>query len=186
MMSTSAQARETEEPVYKVVKTTPDYEVRAYESYLIASVVIEGKYKEITGHGFRLIADYIFGNNQRQTKIKMTTPVVHESLPKMKVADSIGSYTIYFVMPAQYSIDTISLPNNTMIKLTNMPARKVAVAKFSGSFSHTKALAIHQKLKQQLQSNGYHHTEKLIFARYNPPWTPPSMNRHEVWIELVD
>ena len=88
-------------------------------------------------------------------------------------------------MPVQYNIDSISPPKNPAVKLVEVPNREVAVVRFSGIFSHKRSKYIYEKLRQDLKSDGYKHREQFMIARYNPPWTPPFMTRHEVWIELI-
>ena len=75
----SKVAMATEEPNFKLIEKEGAYEIREYPSLLIAEVIVDGTMREASSKGFRLLADFIFGNNQSQTggseKIKMTAPV---------------------------------------------------------------------------------------------------------------
>lgn len=184
-----ASVTNIEEPNYTIIQQNKHYELRAYDPCLIASVQVKGHYQEASSRGFRLIADYIFGNNQSQSKISMTAPVVQQS--PISVVDethrspsSNQAHTLYFVMPSKYSLETIASPVNPDVLLKEMPARTVAVVRFSGIFSESRATTMLEKLKSALNKDGIKMTNKISFARYNPPWTPPFMNRHEVWIEV--
>ena len=64
-----------EEPKYEVVKTYPDFELRRYAPYLVAETEVTGDFDEVGNRAFRILADYIFGNNRRQEKLEMTAPV---------------------------------------------------------------------------------------------------------------
>ncbi len=53
-----------EEPKFEVLLTDGSFEIRQYAPYLTAETLVMGDMDEASGKGFRLIADYIFGNNQ--------------------------------------------------------------------------------------------------------------------------
>jgi hypothetical protein len=66
----------TEEQLYKVVHLEKEFEIMYYPSVTLATVYSEARsYKELSGPGFRKLAGYIFGGNESDTKISMTSPV---------------------------------------------------------------------------------------------------------------
>ncbi|KAA6184580.1 heme-binding protein [Thiohalocapsa marina] len=65
----------TEEPVYTVLRTTPEFELRRYPPLRLAEVEVRGGFDSVGGEAFRLLAGYIFGDNQGNTRIDMTAPV---------------------------------------------------------------------------------------------------------------
>lgn len=182
--------RSIESPDYKVLNENEGYEVREYAPYLIAEVKVFAEYDDATNEGFRKIADYIFGNNNKESDIAMTTPVVQEESEVIAMTTPVvqegneGEYLIYFVMPKKYSLDTLPKPNNSDVRIKEIAARKVAVLSFSGWFTEEKGQKKLLELKQLLEADGLNSSGKYSFARYNPPWTPPFMNKNEVWIEL--
>ena len=68
-----------EEPSYTVLEDANPFELRAYASQIIAETEVSGDLDAASSAGFRLIADYIFGNNKAvaggSEKISMTVPV---------------------------------------------------------------------------------------------------------------
>ena len=88
-----------EEPEFEVIRATGDYEIRRYAPFIVAEVDVEG---DAGNRAFRILADYIFGNNGRGEKMAMTAPVV--SAP---AEDGEQTYTYAFVMESRYSIDTV-------------------------------------------------------------------------------
>ena len=68
-----------EEPEYTVVETFDEFELRHYPPYLVAEVDVQGNFGEAGNDAFRILAGYIFGDNQSATKMSMTAPV--ESRP---------------------------------------------------------------------------------------------------------
>lgn len=182
--------RNIEEPKYRILRSSAPFEIRAYDPYMTASVEVSGEYKKAASKGFRLIADYIFGNNRSQTSIAMTAPVVQTPSQRIAMTAPViqekkdNQYTISFVMPRQYTLDTIPHPNNSQVVLKKVPAKKVAVMRFSGLFSQEKAEDKKEQLIQWLKELGIKHENHAHYSRYNPPGTPPFMNRHEVWINV--
>ena len=64
-----------EKPGYKVIQSEQNIEIRQYDPMIIAEVEVEGKREDAIREGFRLLADYIFGNNKMGDVISMTAPV---------------------------------------------------------------------------------------------------------------
>lgn len=54
----------------------------------------------------------------------MTAPVTQEG--------TNGRWTVRFVMPASYTMDTLPRPNNDAVKLEKIPGKRFAVIRFSG------------------------------------------------------
>ena len=69
---------------YLVSKKFENFEIRNYQPSLFTSVKLSIKeYKNTSSKGFSILAGYIFGNNERNQKIAMTSPVA------MKLDDSV-------------------------------------------------------------------------------------------------
>ena len=72
-----------EEPTFDIVETDHEIEIRHYAPMLVAEATLEGGLQTASNAGFRVIADYIFGNNRSahdadsalSQKIAMTAPV---------------------------------------------------------------------------------------------------------------
>ena len=73
-----------EQPNYDVLSSPADnIEIRRYGPMIIAEVEVRGERKEAISDGFRLLADYIFGNNSVQGKVAMTAPVQQQTNEKI-------------------------------------------------------------------------------------------------------
>lgn len=179
-----------ETPTYQIIRAEKNIEIRLYDPVIIAETEITGKREDAIGAGFRLLADYIFGNNRVRQDIAMTAPV--KQTPNQKIAmtapvkqKSNGtSWKISFVMPSQHTIKTIPEPNDKRVVLREMPSRKFAVIRFSGTKSDNN-LNVHEKqLLDYLGAHDLTPTGVAEYAFYNPPWTLPSIRRNEIMIEL--
>lgn len=177
-------------PDYKVVKSNGNIEIRDYAPIIVAEVNVQGERKEAIRKGFRILADYIFGNNTLSSAIKMTAPVTQElnktipmTAPVMEQKDKSG-WKIRFVMPKNYSLDNIPKPNNKMVVLSQIPSKRFAVIRFSGFANDTKIKDQTKYLESFIDTEGLKKIGESVLAFYNPPWTLPFLRRNEVMIEV--
>lgn len=181
-----------EQPEYKVITSKQNIEIRDYSPMILAEVETSGERKEAIKDGFKILADYIFGNNISNKNVKMAAPVANEPSEKMAMTAPVtqekhfDKWKVRFVMPKKYNLETIPKPISKEIHLTAVPAKRFAVIRFSG-------LPDDQNIKQHANElKAYIFSEKLkpigeaIFAFYNPPWTLPFLRRNEIMIEIEE
>ena len=182
-----------EEPKYTVLRTYENFEIRNYDSYLVAEVDIEGSYSETGNEAFRILAGYIFGDNQSSMKMNMTAPVESEVYPsseKMNMTapvfsnKSINGYTYRFVMESKYTKETLPVPNNSKIRITEIKDRVMAVMSFSGRWSQKNFKKHEQILIKDLVNKKIGTVSEAIYARYNAPFTPWFLRRNEIMYEI--
>jgi DNA gyrase inhibitor GyrI len=184
-------ASNVEQANYAVVESAGDIELRDYAPMIVAEVQVSGDRKDAINQGFRLIADYIFGNNISQQKLSMTAPVTQQpsekiamTAPVMQEAAESGSWNVRFVMPSNYTMETLPKPNKDAVKLMQVAGKRFAVIRFSGTADesslkeHTDALNAFL-LKKKLSA-----TSKPTYGFFNPPWTLPFLRRNEVMVEV--
>ncbi len=186
-----------EEPQYTVIETAQGehgtFELRAYAPMIIAETVVAGSMDDASSQGFRRIADYIFGNNTLasgdSTKIAMTAPVTME--PQSARIDMTAPVTlekneedwrIHFVMPSEYSLQTLPKPNNSDVTLREVPQRQYAVVRFSGLVNETMVAEKTHALLAWIEQKNIQTTGQPELARYNPPWTLPGLRRNEIMV----
>ena len=194
------QALGIEEPKYRVLEKSKSFELRAYEPMIIAEVFVDGNMKQASNRGFRLIADYIFGNNSVSNggseKIEMTVPVTMEP-QSQKIAmtapvtieaegadvKQAGQWRVHFVMPQAFDMNSLPKPNNPRVKIKAIPERNYAVMQFSGFSGAAKVEKKTQALVDWMKSQNLTPKGRPELARYNPPITPPFLRRNEVMVE---
>jgi hypothetical protein len=192
--------RNIEKPNYTVITPSKDefiaknsnIELRKYTSMIVAETVVDGPYDTAINTGFRNIANYIFGNNTASNSIAMTSPVLQKpssqtiamTTPVLQKENKNTTYTISFVMPAKYTMQTIPKPNSTNVQLREITDSTIAAITFSGFWTNAKAERFTNVLTTALRQDGYTFNATPQYARYNPPWTPPWMRRNETWIEI--
>ena len=180
-----------EKPDYEVVVTEDNIEVRRYQSMIVAEVEVEGERDGAAGEGFRLLADYIFGNNKVKQSISMTAPVQQQESKKIAMTAPVlqqksvsKSWSISFVMPSEYSMESLPKPNDDRITLKTIPARRVVAIRFSGTSSNENIAEHEKKLIRYIEANNIKVAGPPRYAFYNPPWTLPLMRRNEVMFEV--
>lgn len=160
---------------YTVVKTYDAFEVRDYEASLFTSVKLPMKnYKEGSSKGFSILAGYIFGGNEREEKIAMTSPV------SMSLEDSM---TMMFMVPRDLEKENLPKPNQSNIEFKEEPAKRMAAIRFGGWADDAKIADYKEKLISVLAAEGIQHTSRFFFFGYNPPYEVVN-RRNEVVVEL--
>jgi len=181
---------DVEKPDYKVIQSEQNIEIRQYEPMIIAEVEVDGKREDAIGDGFRLLADYIFGNNTVQQVISMTAPVQQKENQKIEMTapvqqQSTGkSWRMSFVMPSKYSMDSLPVPNNNRVRLKEILTKKFVVIEFSGTNSNENVIEHENQLMNYIEANQIKINGSPKYAFYNAPWTLPFMRRNEVMIEI--
>jgi hypothetical protein len=176
-----------EHPKYEVVSRDGDYEIRAYAPMIIAQAEVQGMRKPAIEEGFRIIAGYIFGNNQAKTKIAMTAPVQQQATAQPPTGGETASdrWRVSFVMPSSWSLDRLPPPADSRIKLTPVPAQRMVALTYSGSYSNGILAEKTRELRDYAQRKGLAVTGAPLLAFYNPPWTLPMLRRNEVMLALA-
>ncbi|MCU0484826.1 MAG: heme-binding protein [Anaerolineales bacterium] len=180
----------TETPKYSVIKKDHEIEIRRYPATIQAEVMVDGaKYQSAMEKGFNVLASYIFGNNVSKQKIEMTSPVQASQSEKIAMTTPVtvtgeSSFTVAFIMPAAYTLETLPLPKDNRVHLKLIPARTLAAIRFSGYFQQDSILKNKQRLLQWLQEQGLQPEGDFIVAGYNPPWVPGFLARNEVMIQV--
>jgi hypothetical protein len=180
-----------EQPDYTVEVSDGAIEIRAYAPMIAAEAVVEGERKDAINQGFRLIAAYIFGANQPKAKIEMTAPVQQqrETIAMTAPVSQQGSgsgWTVRFIMPKNWTMQTLPAPNDERVSLRPIPASRFVVLRFSG-FTTDAAIATRtDELRRYAADHKLSITGEPVLAFYNPPWTLPFLRRNEVLLELTN
>ena len=195
LLAMSPPAHAIDEPTYSVVQKTDVFEVRQYAPYFVAEVVVPGPASAAGSQGFSLLGGYIFGKNKGERKLEMTAPVTQAALPPQPVklemtapvtqAATRGGFVVQFVMPKGYTLATLPEPLDPKVKLREVPGNRVAVIRFSGSWSQSTYEENLQTLRQAVAAAGLATSGEPVSSRYNSPFSLPFLRRNEVWLSLV-
>jgi hypothetical protein len=184
--------RTIEKPAYTIVENRDGYEVREYGTYIVAETTVSGDRQKALTSGFQIIADYIFGNNVSKKGIAMTAPVLESQAsekismtsPVLSTESTAGDRVIAFVLPSEYTLETLPVPNNTAVTLREVPAHTVAVLQFTWYPTPARIEKKKEKLISLLERDTVTPTGNIQVAQYNPPLSMPLMLRNEIIIPI--
>jgi len=197
----ASPAMATEEPKFELIERDDAFELRRYAPMIVAETWVEGSLSEGSNAGFRRIAGYIFGKNRSRNsesseKIAMTVPVTMEPAAAQKIAmtapvtveraagsgDEPGRWRMHFVMPAQYTMESLPVPEDPAVTLRAVSEQRVAVRVFSGFVTEARVEQETATLLAWMKSRGLQPVGAPQLARYNPPWSIPFLRRNEILV----
>lgn len=169
------EPRGLEQPPYQVLMKKKNYEIRRYEPIMVAETEINGP------AAFGALAGYIFGKNERQEKMAMTTPVL--STPQ-KMQFYLGSRAQVGALPQPQQA------GRGGVQVKKQDGGLFAVASIGGVVDERKAAVKAEELKRELKRDGVgvvqgkERGDWWVLARYNDPSTLPPFRKNEVMVEL--
>ena len=194
-----AMYKGTETLKYTVVTTlADDIEIRSYAAAVKVVAQANGE-----NNAFGQLFRYISGANSVNTSIAMTAPVETASVKvamttpvEMTMAKPDGSdlsdhaenkqtpMQMSFFLPSMYDYQTAPKPTSPDLSLVAVPARMVAVIRFSGLRSESKLAQKTQRLKEALAQTPYKIISEPVMMGYDAPWTLWFNRRNEVMFEV--
>lgn len=184
---------EYELPRYKLLYKQGDFEIREYAPQIVAEVAVTGDRSGAANRGFRMLADYIFGENAGGQKISMTSPVTQlmdESVGdaetmQVQQEESENTWLIRFKMPEGLSLKNLPKPDNAAIRLHTVPGSTTASVTFSGFWTDGNLNEHAAELHRFVMQRKLEITGSPYYAFYNSPFTLPWNRRNEVIVTLT-
>ena len=211
MRSTSSKDMESrlppglETPKYEVIVRRPttsgnggQYEVRQYEAFSVCSVPMmkprpndldrtdqKVRNPQLSGaSSFGALAGYLFGKNEDQKAMKMTTPVLTQGEGDSK--------EMSFVLPSDYwsndGFNNAPKPlQDSLVQVKREEGGYRAAIMFGGFASKKDVDAKKKELIDSLKSDKEWVSKgnEVTIAQYNDPFTPPWKRRNEVSITVT-
>ncbi len=179
-----------ETPAYTVVAQDGPYEMREYSPSILAEVTVKSERSQALRQGFRVLAGYIFGGNTSADKVAMTTPVAQtpaESIamttPVTQTGES-GLWTVSFMMPREYTLDSLPTPDSNAIRFRQTPPDTQVVLRFSGWATQSRLTQHEADLRRYAIQAGLSVKEPVRHYYYDDPMTLPWKRRNEVAFSL--
>jgi hypothetical protein len=180
-----------EKASYSVLEKDGRFEVRLFEPCIVAETVIESDFAEAGNMAFGRLYDYISGKNRKQEPIAMTAPVNQQaSSEKIAMTAPVNQqrsgdkWVVSFVMPSKYTMQTLPKPADPAVTLREVPARKMAAVRYSGTWSRKRYDQQRTRLEEFIEDQELEVVGEAVFARYDPPFQLPFLRRNEVLIPV--
>jgi len=180
-----------EKQKYTILEKQGQFEIRQYPSCLVAETIVDADFNKAGNIAFGRLYKYISGDNRKQESIPMTAPVSQiETSEKIAMTAPVnmqqtqGKYAVSFLMPSQYTLETLPVPLDETVVIKNVPARKIAAIHYSGTWSQERYEAKKASLNEFIQKKGLSSIGEPVFARYDPPFQLWFLRRNEVLIPV--
>lgn len=191
MISGAMDVMAVEEAAYTVLESDNNFEIRDYAPHIVAETVVDGDLEGAGNKAFNSLFRYISGANRSREKVAMTTPVAQAPAgEKIKMTAPVGqmriqdSWVVSFMMPAEYTLETLPQPEDPAVSLRQVPARRMAAVRYSGFWSEKRYLKNRLKLESWIRQRGLTIAGDPVWARYNSPFTLWFMRRNEILIAV--
>ena len=109
-------------------------------------------------------------------KIDMTAPV--------KQIEIENFLQVAFMLPSNFDIKNAPIPTDERVKIKQIPARIMAVIRYSGRWTEKNRSKYEYRLRENLEVHAISAISQAETAAYNPPFTPPFMRRNEIMLEV--
>jgi len=182
--------RGIERAKYTVLARRGAFEIRQYAPQIVAETVVDAHFDEAGNIAFRRLYGYISGKNRTQESIAMTAPVEQRGSEKIAMTAPVaqtqraGKYIVGFMMPSQYTLATLPEPLDPNVVLREIPARKTAANRYSGTWSQKRYERKKAALEEFITERGLTIMGPATFARYDPPFQLWFLRRNEVLIPV--
>lgn len=180
--------KSTPEPDYRVLASEREFEIRSYPAIRVAETIVQGARKQALNEGYRILSDYLTARSRPGERLPMWVPVLQDAGNPMAsnpptFDDDLGEggWRVRLTLPQDQ--DLPEPPEG--VTLVDIPARRIGVARFSGTASDDRLAANEDALRGWLARHG----EKSLdvepeYAFYNSPMIPPLLRRVEVLLPL--
>jgi hypothetical protein len=180
-----------ESPGYTVLEKKAGYEIRKYDSYIVAEATVSGNSSYSTGEAFRELGGYIFGGNTDNQSIAMMTPVVREqdstviAMTAPVVTEEKGNMmTMSFMMPSEFNLGNLPKPNSKNVVFREVPAGTFVTHLFTGWVTNARRINKTKKLERLLEHDGIPAISEAQLLQYDRPTKFPLLRTNEIKIEI--
>ena len=191
LLAGAVDAMAVEEAKYEVVKQEDKFEIREYAPHILAETVVAGSLEDAGSMAFKRLFRYISGDNRSGDKVEMTAPVSQAPAgEKIEMTAPVGQqhsdegWVVSFMMPSHYTLESLPQPTDPKITLRRVPARRIAVVRYSGFWSEKWYLKQKSELAEWIRKLGLKISGDPVWARYDPPFMPWFMRRNEVMFPI--
>ena len=93
-------------------------------------------------------------------------------------------WLVSFTMPISYTMKTLPVPEDPGVDLRQVPARRMASVRYSGTWSESRYLRYRKELELWIEKNAFRIVGEPVWARYNSPFAAWFLRRNEILIPV--
>ena len=186
---------EFEQPPYVVAETLSDQiEVRRYSQRVAVETTLDiSDYDESRNAAFRLLFEYISGNNWGDEAAAVVSPnevssasaQVSMTAPVETWRSRRGGMRMRFFLPREFTLDAAPKAKVPRVHLVKVVARLEAVLRFSGIATEDAVGKKTKDLLRALDQSSWRGVNEPVTYLYDPPWTILFFRRNEIAIPVV-
>lgn len=176
---------------YTVFLTENEFEIRDYESHILAESIADGDFDDAGERAFNRLYWFISGDNLPCAEKARATPPSQrpkrEQIPRTSpivIHKGEGTWSVSFIMPTSYSLENLPQPTDYGIKVRQVPAQRMATVRYSSFWSLKSYFKNRLMLESWIEKVGLISVGDPIWARYSEPYTPWFWRRNEVLIPI--
>ena len=155
---------------YKILKTIDNIEIREYNESMNISY-----YDESSENYFQKLANYIFGRNDKNQKISMTSPVTMRQY---------GNREMIFRLPNNFMSEEAPKPENNQIKIFKIESNIKASIRYSGYTNQSIEKKKTKELTTILNENNIKFKQDFEVDVYNSPFQFIN-RRNEITVSII-
>lgn len=176
-----ARERSTPEPRFRSIKRDRHFELREYQPVTVATIEHTGARRKSLNRGYERLSDYTEARDRAPGEgdrdgLSMVVPVLQD-------ATGEGAWRLRFIMPLDRSRESLPRPPAD-IRLEEVPERRIAAIRFSGSPKMKDLRRREDELRRWLEQEKLQPIGAFEYAFYNSPMISPFLRRNEVWVPV--
>ena len=169
----------TERQEFNLLRTYDDFELREYMPCVIAEVKVSAEYSTASSSAFSSLFNYISSGNKSSEKIAMTAPVIAAQKADSSESDE---WYVSFVMPSGATFGQLPHPNDSQVKLRELPSETCVVKSFRGRATEELSKKITQELRASASKANIALSNETRICRFDAPFKPGLFHYNEIVI----
>jgi hypothetical protein len=169
----------TQRQEFRVIEAFRDFEIREYETCVIAEVAVPAEYSEASSRAFSSLFGYISSGNKNSEKISMTAPVIAAQKP-----DDSENWYVSFVMPAGSKFEDMPQPTDSKVLLRDLDSEICVATSFRGKASSELSKKMEVQLRAAAAKENLTLSKETRICRFDPPFKPGFLQYNEIVIPI--
>ena len=172
----------TERQEFNLLRTYDDFELREYLPCVIAEVKVSAEFSTASSSAFSSLFNYISSGNKSSEKIAMTAPVIAAQRADSSESDE---WYVSFVMPSGATFGQLPHPNDSQVKLRELPSETCVVKSFRGRATEELSKKITHELRASASKANIALSNETRICRFDAPFKPGLFHFNEIVIPTI-